>query len=168
MDDWRAWAEIVAGILAGDRIDRIRPELAAARGFRDGLADLQSQFDLIRADRGLHLERGHPGVLTDRSFAGGRLIDVLSDDRQSLAAACLRRFCLDGRSHCGADIWWQIGRRPSDEFDHAVEEVRKHPSSIIEAPACSGVRPHALRKEAIRSRRIWLSNRARSGRRAPG
>jgi hypothetical protein len=84
VDDRRARPEIVAGVFAGDRIDRVRAQLAAARRFRDGLANLLAHPDLIRADRRLHFEGRHAGVLADRPFDVDRQVDVLRDDRQCL------------------------------------------------------------------------------------
>ena len=69
MDDRRARPEVVAGVLAGNRIDGVRPELAAPRGFGDRLTDLLPHPDLIGADRHLDLERRHAGVLADRPLA---------------------------------------------------------------------------------------------------
>ena len=66
VDDRRARAEVVAGVLAGDRIDRVRAQLAAPRRLGDRLADLRAHPDLVRADRRLHLEGRHAGVLADR------------------------------------------------------------------------------------------------------
>ena len=40
--DRRAGPEVVAGVGAGDRVDRVGPQLAASRGLGDGLADLLS------------------------------------------------------------------------------------------------------------------------------
>ena len=93
VDDRRARAEVVAGVLAGDRIDRVRPQLAAPRRFGDRLADLLAHPDLIRADRHVHLEGRHAGVLADRAFAVDGQIDVLRDDRQRLR----RRACRPAR-----------------------------------------------------------------------
>src|SRR5262249_38422201 len=68
VDDGRAGGKVVAGILAGDRIDGIRTELAAPGGLGDGFADLAAHPDLVRADRHMDLEGRHPRVLTDRPF----------------------------------------------------------------------------------------------------
>ena len=87
VDDRRARAEVVAGVLAGDRVDRVGPELAAPRRFGDRLADLLPHPDLIGADRHLDLEGRHAGVLADRALARRRLIDVLRDDGQRLPGA---------------------------------------------------------------------------------
>src|SRR6185437_2500780 len=34
VDDWRTGTKVVSRVLAGDRIDRVRPQLPAARGLR--------------------------------------------------------------------------------------------------------------------------------------
>ena len=143
VDDRRAGAEVVAGVLAGDRVDRIRPQLAAPRRLGHRLADLLLHPDLVGADRHLDLEGRHAGVLADRPLARRRLIDVLRDDRQRLAAAGLRRLGGERRAHRRAHVGRQIGRGPGDELDHAVEEVRKHPSSIIDGAGLHPA-PHAM------------------------
>src|SRR5262249_47594107 len=84
VDDGRTGTEIVAGVLAGDRIDGVRPQLAARGRFGDRGVDLLFHPDLVRADRHLHLEGRHAGVLADRSLAGLGLVDVLGDDRERL------------------------------------------------------------------------------------
>src|SRR5206468_10451130 len=66
MDDWRARTEVVARVRAGDRVHRIRPQLAAPRGLGHRLADLLPHPDLIRANGHVDLESRHPGVLADR------------------------------------------------------------------------------------------------------
>jgi aspartate ammonia-lyase len=126
VDDGGARAEVVAGILAGDRIDGVRPELAAAGGFGDGLTNLAPQPDLIRADRRLHFERGHAGVLADRPVARRRLIDVLRDDRQGLPRARGGLLLPHGTRHRGAHVRRQIGRGFRDQLHHAVDESGKH------------------------------------------
>ena len=87
VDDGRARPEVVAGVLAGDRVDGVGPQLAAPRRLGDRLADLLPQPDLVGADRHLDLERRHARVLADRPFAACGLVDVLRDDRQRLARA---------------------------------------------------------------------------------
>ena len=84
VDDRRARAEVVAGVLAGDRVDRVRPQLAAPRRLGHRLANLLAHPDLVGADRRLHLEGRHAGVLADRAFVVDGQVDVLRDDRQRL------------------------------------------------------------------------------------
>src|SRR6185503_4754320 len=72
VDDRRAGAEVVAGVLARDGVDRIRPEFAALCRFLHGGADLLAHPYLIRADGRVYFERRHARVLTDRAFAVGR------------------------------------------------------------------------------------------------
>src|SRR5262249_53262172 len=45
--DRRAGPEVVARVLSRDRIDRVRPQLAAARRFGDGFANLLPHPDLV-------------------------------------------------------------------------------------------------------------------------
>ncbi len=108
MNDWRARPEVVARVLAGDGVDGVRPELAAARGFGDRLTDLLPHPDLVRAERDLHLEGGHPGVLADGAFAVGGEIDVLRDDGQRLRCARLGRLRDQRSLHRGAHVGRQV------------------------------------------------------------
>ncbi len=48
--------EVVARVLAGDRVDRVRAQLAAAGRLGDGVANLLRHPDLVGADRHLDLE----------------------------------------------------------------------------------------------------------------
>ena len=109
VNDRRAGPEVVAGVLAGNRVDRIRTQLAAPRRFGNRLANLLAHPDLIRADRHFHLERRHARVLADRPFARRRLIDVLRDDRHRLARARCRGFGCERLAHRGAHVRRQIG-----------------------------------------------------------
>src|SRR5581483_2404448 len=77
VDDRRARPEVVARVPAGDRVYRIRPQLAAARRFGHGFANLLTHPDLIGADRRVHLEGRHPGVLADRALVVDGEVDVL-------------------------------------------------------------------------------------------
>ncbi len=89
VNDRRAGAEVVAGVLAGDGIDRVRPQLPSTGRLRDGFSDLLTHPDLIGAERDLDLEGRHAGVLANGAFAIGGEIDVLRDDGQRLR--CSRR-----------------------------------------------------------------------------
>ena len=123
VNDRRARAEIVAGVLAGNRVDRIRPQLAAPRRFGDRVADLLPHPDLVRADRHFHLEGRHAGVLADRPFARRRLVDVLRDDRQRLsrsrvaALRCARATPIAARTSGGRSVevrvisWTMLSRK---------------------------------------------------------
>jgi hypothetical protein len=121
--DYRgARAEVVARILAGDGIDRVRPELAPARGFGDSLADLAGHPDLVCTRRHLHLEGRHTSVLANGPFAVECLVNVLRDDRERLRRVRAGRFGQLGGFHRGADVRRQFGGRFDDEFEHAIEE----------------------------------------------
>src|SRR3990172_239864 len=125
VDDRHARSEIVAGVLAGDRIDGVRTQLAARGDLRDRLADARAHPDLVRAHRHLHLEGGYGCVLEDRRLARGRLVDVLRDDVQRLAGA---RGCLLGADRVGhgrADVGRQVGGSTRNKSDDAVEKCRK-------------------------------------------
>ena len=85
VDDRRAGPEVVAGVLAGDRIDRVRPQLAAARSPRRPPRESAARIQIWFAPTGtLHLEGRHAGVLADGAFAVDGEVDVLRDDRQRL------------------------------------------------------------------------------------
>ena len=122
VNDGRARAEVVAGVLARDRVHRVRPELAAPGGFGHRLANLLAHPDLVGADGHLDLERRHAGVLADGAFAVGGEIDVLRDDGQGLRRPRGVRLGAAGDFHRGAHIGRKVGRRSDDELKHAVEE----------------------------------------------
>ena len=69
-------AEVVAAVLAGERIDGIRPEFAVFRGFGDRFMDLLAHQDLVGSDRSFYLEGRHTGILADRSNTFLSHIDV--------------------------------------------------------------------------------------------
>jgi len=126
VQDRSAGAQVVARVLAGDRIHGVRPQLAALRRFRDRGLDLPLHPDLVGTDRHLDLERRHAGVLADGPLAAGGLIDVLRDDRQRLPGTRGGRLGLQRQAHGLAHVGRQIGRGARDQLDHAVEERRKH------------------------------------------
>src|SRR5690606_8236199 len=90
VQDRRARPEVVAGVLAGQGVHRIGPELAAPGGLRHRLPDLLLHPDLVGAHRRLDLEGRHAGVLADGPFGGGRLVDVRRNDGQGLRRAAAR------------------------------------------------------------------------------
>src|SRR6185295_8082676 len=90
VDGGRAFAAVVAAVLPGERVDRIRPELSLLRRLDDRRADRTLDAQLADADGRRHLERRPAGVLADRPFVLGRGVDVGGDDRQRLAAAVRR------------------------------------------------------------------------------
>ena len=65
MNDRRFFAQIVAAVFAGERIDGIGPQFAAARGFRDGLLNRLLDANLVHADGRVDEERRHAGVLAN-------------------------------------------------------------------------------------------------------
>ena len=109
VDDRRAGPEVVAGVLAGDRVDGVRAKLAAPRRLGDRLANLLAHPDLIGANGHLDLEGRHAGVLADGALAGRGLIDVLRDDRHGLAGARRRRLGAERLVHRRAHVGRQIG-----------------------------------------------------------
>jgi hypothetical protein len=123
MNDGRAGTKVGAGVVAGNRIHRVRPQLSPPCRFGDGLADLLLHLDLIGADRRFHLEGGHARVLADRSLAVGRLINVLRDDRERLRGLGAGRFLAHRHFHRRSDVRWEIGGCLNDEREDAVEEA---------------------------------------------
>ncbi len=115
VDDRRARPEVVAAVLAGERIDGVRPQLAAPGRFGHRVLDLLLDPDLVHADRGLDLEGRHAGVLADRAFALGRLVDVLADDRERLRGAGAFGLLVHREPHRGANVRRQVGRGLDDE-----------------------------------------------------
>ena len=97
-----------------------------ARRFGDRLANLLAHPDLVGADRRLHFEGRHAGVLTDRPFVVDGQVDVLRDDRQRLRRPRAGRFDIQGMFHRGAHIRRELGRRFDDEVEDAVEKVGQH------------------------------------------
>src|SRR5947207_15981112 len=65
VDDWRARTEVVAGVLSGDRVHGIGPQLAAAGVLGDGLANPPGHPDLVCYDPRADSKRRHAGVLAD-------------------------------------------------------------------------------------------------------
>ena len=106
--------EVVAGVLAGQRIHRVRAQLAAPGGLGDRRADLLLHHDLVGAHRRLDLEGGHAGVLADGALAFRGLVDVLRDDGQRLRGTGARLLLFHGRFHGGAHVRaagpWTCGR----------------------------------------------------------
>jgi len=56
----RAGAQIVAAVLAGDRVYGIRPQLAPFCGFRDGFQSPFADYDLVHSDGVLISKVGMP------------------------------------------------------------------------------------------------------------
>ena len=131
MDDRRARSEVVARVHAGDRIDRIRAQLAASRRLGHRVPNLPPHPELVGANRCLHLEGRHAGVLADRPFGIDGEIDVLRDDRQRLRRARAVRLGVARGLHRRAHVGRQIGRGSDDELQDALEEVGQHTGSIL-------------------------------------
>ena len=122
VEDRRARPQVVARVLAGDRIHRVRPQLASTRRLRDRVANHLLHRDLVNADGRLDLEGRHAGVLADCALAVGGEIDVLRDDRERLRRLRAGRFRRAGLAHRHAHVWRQIGRGFHDEIEDRVEQ----------------------------------------------
>ena len=126
VQDRRAGAEVVAGVLAGQGIHGVRPQLAEARGFSYRGLDLLLHPDLVGADRRLDLESRHAGVLADGALALCRLVDVLRDDGQRLGGAGAGLFRGAGALHRGSDIGRKIGGGLDNQLQDRIEKLREH------------------------------------------
>ncbi len=122
VNDGRSGAEIVAAVLAGERIDGIRPQLAALGRFGHGLENLLLHQDLIHGCRRLDFKRQHAGVLADGPFVLTCHVDVLADDGQRLAGLGRGLFGLQRSGHRLAHVRGQIGGSLNNEFQHAFAE----------------------------------------------
>src|SRR6266404_3613423 len=79
VNDRGAWPEVIAGVCAGDRIDRVGPQLSATCSFGDGFANLALHHDLACTDGRLDLEGWHSGVLANRAIVIASHVDVRCD-----------------------------------------------------------------------------------------
>ena len=126
MNNRRPRAQVVPGILAGDRVDGVRAQLPTRRRFHDRTVDLLPHRDLVHPDRHLDLERRHASVLADRAFALRRLIDVEGDDVERPGGAVAGRLGADGAGHRGTHVRRQVGRCSHDQREHALEQLWQH------------------------------------------
>ena len=122
VNDRRTWPEVIARVLAGQRVHRIGSQLPAPGRFGHGLANLLLHEDLIGADRSLHFERRHAGVLADRTFIVRGQVDVLGDHGQRLRGLRPCPLAVHGHLHRSPYIRWKIRGGAHDEGQHAVEE----------------------------------------------
>ena len=84
MDHRRFFAQVIAAVLAGERIHRVRPQLAAPRSFRHRFLNGALHLDLIHAHRCVHQKRRHAGILADRTLILLRHIDIGCDNPERL------------------------------------------------------------------------------------
>ena len=178
------------------RIDRVGPQLAAARGFGHGLADLLAHPDLIGAAPGPSPRRSACRCPGRSRLRRRRLVDVLRDDRQAPAPTA----CRPARPPCAAFIAARTsGGRSVDVFTISWSTLSKKAGSIrqyinrscrqsvdrngrphgacIEPCSMDPSAPNAIRSASTRSRptRTTASRRCArsenfpiSGLRAPG
>ena len=130
-------AQIVAAVLAGERIHRIRAQLAALGRLRHRFANRLLDRDLIHAHRRVHIERRHAGVLADRAVVLGGHVDVRRDNVQRLRGLRVRRLRSTGRGHRRAHVGRQIRGRLGDQLDEAVlEKLHGEALSYCSALTC--------------------------------
>ena len=65
MKDRRLFAQVVAAVFSGQRIDGVGPQFSEARGFRDCLLNCLLDANLVHADGRVNDERGHAGILAN-------------------------------------------------------------------------------------------------------
>ncbi len=112
----RFLAQVGAAIFPGERIDRIRAQLAALGRFRHGLPDGFLDRDLVDAHRSVNGEGRHAGVLADGAFVFGRHVDVRGDDVQRLRSPRVGQLGAKRLAHGFAHVRRQIGRGLGYEF----------------------------------------------------
>ncbi len=120
----RLFAQIVAAVFSRERIHRIRPQLAAPRGLRDGFANRALHLDLIHANRRVNHKRRHAGVLADGPGILLRHIDVGRDDPERLRGLRAGIFGFECHSHGGAHVRRQIGGSLGDQLDQTIFQER--------------------------------------------
>jgi hypothetical protein len=72
----RLFAQIVAAVFPGERIDRIGAQLAAPGGLSDRDVNRLADLDLVHAHGRMHDEGRHAGVLANGSLVFGGHVDV--------------------------------------------------------------------------------------------
>jgi hypothetical protein len=120
MDDRGFLAQVVAAVLAGERIHGIGTQLAEPRGFRDGFQDRFLDADLVHAHGGVNDERGHPvsWQIGPESSAGH--IHVGQNDVERLRRLRAGRFVIGRDGHRGAHVRRKICGRLRDQFQQAA------------------------------------------------
>src|SRR5258708_18713370 len=115
-------AQVVAAVLAGQRIDGIRAQLAALGGFGHRFPDGLLHLDLIHPHRSVDHKGGHAGVLADGPLILLRHIDIRGNDVQRLRGLRVGSFRAQCVLHRFAHVRWQVGGGLGDEFDEALYE----------------------------------------------
>src|ERR1019366_5044236 len=112
----RLFAQVVAAVLPGQRIHRIRAQFAQPRRLRHRRVDRLPDADLVHAHRRVHHERRHPRVLADRPLVFHRHIDIAEDDVKRLRGLRLRRLLLGRERHRRAHIGRKVGGCLDNQF----------------------------------------------------
>ena len=113
MNDRRFFAQIVAAVFSGQRIDGVGPQFAEPRGFRDGLLNRLLDANLVHADGRVDDERRHAGVLANGAGIVDGHVDVGQNNVERLGGLRVRRFfrwprCTWPRERPAED-WWTSG-----------------------------------------------------------
>ena len=120
MDHRRFFAQIVAAVFSGERIHRVRAQLAEPRSFRDRLQNRLPDLDLVHADRGVDHERRHARILADRSHIVVGHVHIGQNNIECLGRLCARGFIIRRNRHRGANIRREIRGRLSNQFEQAA------------------------------------------------
>ena len=80
-------------------------------------------LDLIDADGGMHLKRGHSRVLADGRHVCFRHVHVQIDDVQSLSRLGAFRFALIGAGEGAAHVGGQVGSGFRNQSEQAVTQL---------------------------------------------
>ena len=120
--DRRAGSGVVAGVLAGDAVDAVLPQVALLRRRAHRLGGDLLELELVVADRRVDVEEDRAGVLAERQRAVARQDDVAADDvERDVGVRAL--LLLLARAGDGADdVVRQLRGRAADELENALEE----------------------------------------------
>ena len=120
MDDGGAGAQVVAAVLARQRVHRVGAELAPPGGLGNSLEEVLPQRQLVGAHRGPDLEGGHPGVLADGALVLGSHVDVGGDDVEGLGSLGGGRLGLQAVGHGPPHVRRKVGGGLGDEFQNTI------------------------------------------------
>ncbi len=118
--DWSFFAQIVAAVFSGERIDGVGPQFSEARGFRDGIENRLLNANLVHADGGVNIERRHAGVLANGAGIVDGHVDVGQNNVERLGRLRVRHFVFGGDGHRCANVGRKIGGRLGNQFEQAA------------------------------------------------
>ena len=164
----RSRAEVIAGVLARDGVNRVGPQLAAPRRFGHRFLDPLSHHYLIGAHRSLDLKSDEAGVLADGTFVLVGHVNVFADDGERLAGLRPGLLAFECHAHRLAHVRRQVRRSLDEEFEHRFAEDlhRDLPRQWPDAAALKYSLPESGRDLHL-SRRLKRSSRPARGGRQP-